>query len=231
MFHVKHSDEVIMGTNEVILSYLEHILEANKTTNLTRIDSWEQALILHVEDSLVGLDEVNAAPEGLYGDLGTGGGFPGVPLAVTTGRQALLVDSVKKKVKIIGDILNKMSIDDRIKVYGGRIEDLAKEMPGSFSVLTARALSQLGSLLELSSPLLKNKGRLVCYKAKVTEEELEQALYVADIVGMSLLSRRGVLLSDGETYREIIVFEKTRKPKIKLPRNVGMAQRNPLKKK
>ena len=215
-------------TEQLIVSYLEKILEANKKTNLTRISSWESAMLLHVEDSLVGLDEVNAAPPGLYGDLGTGGGFPGVPMAIVTGRSTVLVDSVKKKINIVDGIINELGLGNQISVYAGRIEDLSKERPSEFSVLTARALSQLGSLLELSSPLLRAGGRLVCYKANISEEEFDTALIVSGLVGMSLVSSRKLTLSDCETCREIVVFEKTGKPKIKLPRKTGMAQRSPL---
>ena len=140
---------------ELIDRYLDLILEANKTTNLTRIDSKEKAQLLHVEDSLVALPEINEAPEGLYGDLGTGGGFPGVPVAIMTGREAVLVDSVKKKVAIVDKAVESLGLSDQISTFSGRIEDLACERPRQFSVLTARALSQLPSLLELASPLLK----------------------------------------------------------------------------
>ena len=220
-----------MDKKELALQYLEKLLIANETTNLTRISSWEEALVLHIEDSLVALDEINAAPEGLYGDLGTGGGFPGVPLAIYTGRETVLVDSVKKKVKILADIVSEIGMSNTVSTYGGRIEDLAKERPSAFSVLTARALSQLNSLLELSSPLLKRGGQLICYKAKVSDEEIQAALDICDLVGMKLLSRRSLVLSDGVTTREIIVFQKVGAPKVKLPRNVGMAQHNPLVKK
>lgn len=84
---------------DVIERYLEEVLVANETTNLTRIVSRESAEILHIEDSLSGLNYINEAPGGPYVDLGTGGGFPGVPLAVKTGRDTLLVDSVKKKTQ------------------------------------------------------------------------------------------------------------------------------------
>ena len=219
-----------MSEKDLVTLYLEQVLEANKTTNLTRITSWEEALILHIEDSLVGLDYLNAAPDGLYGDLGTGGGFPGVPLAIYSGRKTVLIDSVKKKVAILKKIVEEIGLSDQISAYAGRIEDLAKEQPESFAVLTARALSQLNSLLELSSPLLKKGGRLICYKARVSEEEIEAALSVSDLVGMRLVERKKLYLSDEETIREILVFEKFSTAKIKLPRNIGMAQRNPLTK-
>lgn len=218
-----------MEKHQLIENYLDEILVANQTTNLTRITSRESAMVLHVEDSLVGLPEINEAPEGLYGDLGTGGGFPGVPIAIMTGRETLLVDSVQKKVRILQEIVDKLSISENISTYGGRIEDLALEKPQAFSVLSARALSRLVSLLELSAPLLKKGGRLVCYKAQIEEDEIQEALDVQELVGMKMVSRRAVTLSDGCTHREIIVFEKYKKPGLKLPRRVGMAQRNPLK--
>lgn len=209
--------------------YLDLILEANKVTNLTRIIDREQAMVLHLEDSLVGLDEINESPDGLYGDLGTGGGFPGVPVAIYTGRDTVLVDSVKKKMAILDNAVNELELPNNVITYAGRIEDLAKEKPGQFSVLSARALSQLPSLLELASPLLKKNGRLVCYKANISDEERNHALSIAEIVGMRFVSSRQVYLSDNETFREIIVFEKFKKPQIKLPRRIGLAQHDPIK--
>ena len=209
--------------------YLDLILEANKTTNLTRISSREEAELLHIEDSLVGLPEVNDAPEGLYGDLGSGGGFPGVPLALATGRQTLLVDSVKKKMALVQKAVDELGLSDQISTYDGRIEELAQRQPKSFAVLTARALSRLVALLELSSPLLMKGGCLVCYKAHVSDEELKEARAVESLLGMRLVSRREAVLSDGETQRTILVFEKVGKARLKLPRRVGMAQKSPLK--
>lgn len=84
---------------DIIERYLEEVLVANETTNLTRIVSRESAEILHIEDSLSGLNYINEAPGGPYVDLGTGGGFPGVPLAVKTGRDTLLVTRLKRRLQ------------------------------------------------------------------------------------------------------------------------------------
>ena len=147
-------------TMSLMQCYLASILEANKVTNLTRITDGEQARLLHIEDSLVGLPEVNEAPDGLYGDLGSGGGFPGVPLALATGRTTLLVDSVKKKMAIVQSVLDDLSLSEQIFTSSERIEDLPLEYKEKFAVLTARALSKLVSLIELASPLFE-KGRSV----------------------------------------------------------------------
>ena len=216
-------------TMSLMQRYLDSILEANKVTNLTRITDGEQARLLHIEDSLVGLPEVNEAPTGLYGDLGSGGGFPGVPLALATGRKTLLVDSVKKKMAIVQSALDDLSLSEQISTSSERIEDLPLEYKEKFAVLTARALSKLVSLIELASPLLKNGGRLVCYKAQLSSEELEEALAVQDLVGMKMISQREICLSDGGTTRTIVVFEKIGKSRIKLPRRIGLAQKQPLR--
>lgn len=212
----------------LLMEDLHAIMDVNKTMNLTRILSEEGGIVLHLEDSLTGLPFVNEAPEGLYGDLGTGGGFPGIPLCIMTGRQTLLVDSVKKKVAALANVAEEIGIGDRVGVYDGRIEDLAIERKGNFSVLTARALSSLPSLMELATPLLKKHGRLVCYKAQPSEEEVENALGIQELLGLRLERDQTFCLSDGST-RRIFVFEKTRAPRVKLPRRVGLAQKDPLR--
>lgn len=211
----------------IIQDYLDLILEMNQSINLTRITNDSDARLLHIEDSLAGLEELNDAPDGLYGDLGSGGGFPGVPLAIASGRKTLLVDSVQKKMRAVQDILDELGLDDQIGTYGGRIEDLSQERRNQFSVLTARALTSLPSLLELAAPLLKQEGELICYKAPL-DEELEDALKIQDKLGFKLIKKREFILSDGETNRCILVFKKIKEPSLKLPRRVGLAQRKPL---
>ena len=208
--------------------HLELVIEENKVTNLTRIVDWESAQVLHVEDSLAGLPEVEEALEGPYLDMGSGAGFPGIPLAIMTGRETLLADSVGKKTRALDSFAAELGIDDIVSTYHGRIEDLALQQPNRFSLVTARALSSLASLLELASPLLAKGGRLVCYKTHSESEGLEHAREIARKLGMEFVSSRGFTLSDGETSRAIIVFRKRCNPSMKLPRRVGMAQKKPF---
>ena len=214
---------------EVLDTYLDEIIETNTRINLTRITDKQEGRLLHLEDSLAVLEEMNEAPEGVYGDLGTGGGFPGVPLGVITGRETILIDSVKKKITAIEDILEKLGLSENSSTYSGRIEELAQEKPGGFSVLTARALSSLPSLIELASPLLCEDGYLICLKANIEISEIEAAQAIEDKVGMRLIKDREYDLSDHETHRRVFVFEKYKEPSINLPRRVGMAQKRPLK--
>lgn len=213
---------------ELIARHLELVLKENETTNITRISSFEEGMVLHIEDSLVALPEIEEAPDGLYGDLGSGGGYPGIPLAIATERKTVLVDSIKKKAAILDRMIEELGLSSQVSTYGGRIEDLARERKEAFAVLTARALAKLSILMELGSPLLKTGGRLVCYKAKVDEEELAHALELQKKFGMKIVSDRSLVLSDGETTRRILCFEKTGSPQVKLPRKTGMAQKHPF---
>lgn len=215
------------SVEQLIDRYMSSVLEVNKTLNLTRIEDSEEARLLHIEDSLSGLKELDNAPEGRYVDLGSGGGFPGVPLAIASGRETLLVDSVKKKMAAVQSIIDALGLPS-VSTYDGRIEDLSTQQREQFSAATARALAKLSVLMELASPLLKQGGVLICYKAQLSEEELDKALKLQSYLGMKLKSDREFLLSDNVTHRRIIVFEKVKQPGLKLPRRIGLAQKKPL---
>lgn len=221
------ANQVKENSKELIERHLDLVIKANKTTNITRIEGKEDGLLLHVEDSLAGLSEIIEAPEGLYGDMGTGAGYPGIPVAIATHRRTVLIESIRKKAILLKDFIADLGISSYVEVFSGRLEELALERPGQFAVLTARALSQLSSLMELASPLLVLHGRLVCYKARISDEELDHANSLYEKLGMKLISERHFVLSDEETYRTIVVFEKVSEPTVKLPRRNGMAQKKP----
>ena len=212
---------------DLILKHLELVVEANKTTNLTRIDDWNEAVLLHVEDSLSALEEVNACKEGAYADLGSGAGFPGIPLAIATGRPTTLVDARQKKMRVMDGVIESLGLADQVRTYAGRAELLARKEGGRYAVVTARALSKLSVLMELASPLLVKGGTLVSYKGHLEEEELEHAESVQGKTGMRIKNVRRFMLGD-EYERAIVTIEKVAKPSIALPRLEGQAQKNPL---
>lgn len=221
--------EVSLEQRKLLDGHLHLVMELNKTVNLTRITSWEKGQLLHVEDSLLGLEAITKAPRGKYGDIGTEGGFPGIPLAIMTGRETVLVDSVGKKTKALDFIIKELGLSNQISTFNGRTEDLALEQPNSFSAITARALSSLPSLLELSSPLLKQGGQLLCYKAHPDDKEVTQATLLEKKLGLKLIDIYEGYLSDNESHRIIFVFEKIHEAEVSLPRRSGMAQRRPYK--
>ena len=219
-------DSLTAEQQSLIKRHLELVIEANKITNLTRIDTIEEAMVLHVEDSLSGLKELEEAPDGPYGDLGSGAGFPGVPLSIATGRQTTLIDSRQKKMVILDGIISELGLSSRISTFAGRAELLARTQTEQYAVLTARALAKLSVLMELASPLLKKEGRLICYKANLDDSELAHARQVQKTTGMKFQSERDFQL--GDYSRKIIVFEKVSAPTVRLPRQEGQAQKKPL---
>lgn len=221
-------EEIPSEKKMLLEKHLSLILEANSRINFTRITTFKDAVLLHIEDSLTALPELSAAPGGSFVDLGTGAGYPGIPLSIMSGRNVRLVDSVSKKAGGLEKIINILGLEKQAQVYCGRIEQLAKDQWGMFSVATARALSSLPSILELAAPLLCMSGRLICYKARIDEVDNLDAITVEEKLGMKLISQRGFYLSDGQTMRNILVYEKVAQPEIKLPRKEGMAQKRPL---
>ncbi len=220
--------ELSIEQQKLLDLHLELVIQENKRTNLTRITDPKSARVLHIEDSLVGLEELNSAPQGLYLDMGTGAGYPGIPLAIVTQRKTVLADSVSKKISALNRIIQQLGLTGYVETYQGRLEELAVSRPGCFSAITARALSNLSSLLELAAPLLGVGGYLIAYKSSDIEDELKHAQDVSYLFGLHFVLRRDVVLSDGNTRRSIIVFQKKSEPEIQLPRRVGMAQKKPF---
>ena len=212
---------------KLVLRHLELVVEANKTTNLTRIDDWDEALLLHIEDSLAALEEINDCKQGPYADIGSGAGFPGIPLAIATGRKTTLVDARQKKMKVVDGIIESLGLEDQVRTFAGRAELLARSESNCFAVVTARALAKLSVLMELASPLLMKGGMLVCYKANLEDEELNHAKSIQKKTGMNIKNIRHFKLAD-EYDRTIVTIEKAAKPTIPLPRLEGQAQKNPL---
>ncbi len=222
------SDKVSDSAVELMLSHLDWLLEKNKVLNLTALREREPAFRLHVLDSLLALPEVIGAPEGTLVDIGTGGGFPGVPLVLASGRTGVLVDSVAKKAAAVQEWVSDSSLGDFVEVVAMRSEDLAKQRGSLATVVVARAVAPLPTLVELASPLLTSGGRLVALKAAISPDELRSGLRAAERCGMVHRGTRSVSVPQSGEARTILVFERSGAAKVRLPRRNGMAQKHPL---
>jgi 16S rRNA (guanine527-N7)-methyltransferase len=211
----------------VVAEHLAAMLEHNKTVNLTAITDWEQAVKLHVRDSMEAAALLTSLPSGSACDLGTGAGYPGIPLSAVTGRAFTLVESVGKKCRFMEAFLETQPLLSECDVFCGRAEDLGSTRAGQYTVVTARALSSLPSLVELASPLLRTHGFLLAMKADPAAEEIESGRRAAEQCGMRLLDVRRSVLSGGE-QRSIFCYEKVGRPRVALPRRMGLAQKKPL---
>lgn len=183
-------------------------------------------MLLHIEDSLSCIDEFTSQ-DGLFLDIGTGGGFPGVPLAIASGRTGVLIDSVQKKARAVQEMIDQLNLSNVIQVRGIRSEELALEVGEKFHTVIARAVSSLPTVLELATPLLVSHGEFIALRGKEDERSIEEGNRIAKKLGLEMISSRHLYI--GETYeRNILVFKKVGKPTIKLPRRNGMAQKKPL---
>lgn len=210
-----------------IYDYLLRMLEVNKSINLTRITEVEQAVVLHIEDSLLALEDIKATEDATYADLGSGCGFPGVAIAVSTDMNTCLIDSSKKKMKAVGAILADMNLSHQIRTCDLRAEEVALEGQ-KYDYVTARAVSALPSVMELATPLLNERGKFIAYKTEKELDTVGDIQKLCDVLGLQQIASKSHLLSDGVTQRTILVFERTGEPSITLPRRIGVAQKRPL---
>jgi 16S rRNA (guanine527-N7)-methyltransferase len=209
---------------DALARHLRMVYGANEHTNLTRVP-WDAAPMLHVADSLSGLAWMEDSPSGPWADIGSGAGFPGIPLAVLSGRHVDLIESVRKKATVLSAICEELCLD--VSVLACRAETAAEMRPGGWSAVSARAVAPLPALVELASPLLVQGGMLVCWKGALTSEEEARGARAARIVGMSPATTRRFQLPDG-AERAIVTYVRTGRPSVGLPRRPGMAQRSPL---
>ena len=213
---------------DLLVRHIELVLEANQRVNLTRVSDPLAAVKLHTADSLSVLQDVALGPAGPLLDLGSGAGFPGIPLAVCQGRQVVLLDSVGKKVRELDGMVTRLGLEHRVVARAGRAEALARQEPGRYGVVTARAVSELPALVELASPLLVHDGRLLCLKGSPSSDERDRAESVAELVGMRPEYERSFDLPEQAGHRTVLCYRKSGSSTVALPRREGLAQHAPL---
>lgn len=208
------------------LMHLLYVEQVNSYINLTRITNLDEAIILHLLDSLV-LARYFDSPDLSYLDMGTGAGFPGIPLAIATGATGTLIDSVGKKINAVNAIIQKLQLNRATAVHT-RIEEYAIQNKGCFDIVVARALASMPILIEYATPFLRERGRLIISKGNPEDNELVSAQQAASICGLTLVRSDSFDLPFDLGHREIFMFERVSKPSISLPRQNGMARKNPL---
>lgn len=212
---------------ERLVAHLVLVLESNSRVRLTAINDPREGLRLHIADSLTVLEELGEV-EGVCVDLGSGAGYPGIPLALVTGREFVLLEAVRKKAEFLEEAVAATGISGTVRVERLRAEELATVRPGGFGVVIARAVAELPSLVELAAPLLRQGGVLVSMKGAPTAAELERGDSVGELLGLRQRSRRELELPGLGEKRSILVYEKISESSRNLPRRTGMAQRKPL---
>ena len=210
--------------------YRDGILEVNKSMNLTRVSDPEEFWDKHVLDSLacVEMDEYRETRRVL--DLGTGAGFPGIPLAVySPDKEFVLVDSVGKKLKAVEAEALAIGLDN-VSFVHGRAEDLARdpEFRESFDLCVSRAVANLPVLLEYCLPFIRTGGYLLSYKGPGYKEEIEASANALKKLGGEIAAVEEAGLEDKDLEHYIIVVRKTAATPKKYPRKAGTPTKEPL---
>lgn len=172
---------------EKVLLYTKELIGWSKRINLTAITNPEDIIIKHFLDSLVCLKEINKIKVGIPKvlDIGTGAGFPGLPLKIfSPGISVSLMEATGKKVRFLRELLTKLNIKDVILLHG-RAEELSKkeELQQKFDVVVIRAVGELKLLVKLSFPFLKNGGCLLTLKGLTIDDEIQRCQKVLEKIG------------------------------------------------
>lgn len=204
-------------------------LLASSHVSLSSITDKDEARRVHVADSLSGLlcPEVQDASKAA--DLGAGGGFPGIPLAVfLPGCDFTLIDSVGRKVEFMNEVISALGIENAQAIKARSEEHAAREGAEAYDLVTARAVAPLSALAELSSPLLAEGGHLVAWKGEPEKQEEETIARHRDRLAMEVLRVDTVVPFEGARGRCLYVLRKTGPTPEGLPRRPGMARKRPL---
>ena len=206
--------------------YFNTLIETNKVMNLTNITDKDEVYNKHFLDSLY-LTKALSKDKYSLCDVGSGAGFPALPLAITNENASItIIDSLNKRINFLNNTISLLNINN-IRAYHLRAED-AKEFRESFDYVTARAVARLNILLELCMPLVKVGGSFIAMKSVLASEELEESKNAIAKLGGKIKEVINYELPDDAGTRTLIVIEKIKNtPKI-YPRIFKKIKENPL---
>lgn len=209
--------------------YYELLIEWNSFMNLTAITEYSEVLKKHFFDSLSIVKKIDLTEINNMIDIGTGAGFPGIPLKIAFPHlRVVLLDSLGKRVKFLNHVIEELKLEE-IEAIHGRAEDFAKNVKyrEQFDLSVSRAVANLASLSEYCIPYTKIGGSFVSYKSVKAEEEIHNAEKAISVLGGKVENIcKFELLDTGE--RTLVQIKKIRKTDKKYPRKAGMPSREPI---
>ena len=226
--HIILSDSQI----EQFLIYYEMLIEKNKVMNLTAITEFDEVMKKHFIDSLSlvkAYDSRDNLPISVI-DIGTGGGFPGIPLKITFPHfKVTLMDSLNKRVDFLKEVIEELGLSD-INVIHGRAEDFAKpgQLREQYDLCVSRAVANLSVLSEYCLPYVKVGGKFISYKSEKIVEEMKDAEYAIQLLGGRIGEQISFTLPDSDLFRNLFVVEKCDLTPAKYPRKAGTPVKDPL---
>ena len=218
--------------------YYKLLIEWNEKMNLTAITEREEVYLKHFLDSLSfvrAFDDPSSLSESEFSliDIGTGAGFPGVPIKILCpDSNVVLMDSLNKRLSFLDEVIEKLNLNETgsVKTVHARAEDLAKDPAyrEQFDYATSRAVANLSTLSEYCLPFVKVGGSFISFKAEKAAEELSAAKNAVFLLGGSLTKEVSFVLPGSELGRTLIVIGKKQNTSKKYPRKAGLPAKSPL---
>ena len=216
---------------EQFIKYHEILVEWNSFMNLTGITEYEEVVQKHFVDSLVLGKAINVDKISNLIDIGTGAGFPGIPLKIAYPHlKVTLLDSLQKRIKFLDEVVKQLGLEE-VETIHGRAEDYAKPSMKreTYDVVVSRAVANLASLSEYCLPYVKVGGYFIPYKSGKIDEELEESKKAVFLLGGKIENEVKFILPNSDISRSLIKIEKVNPTPKKFPRKSGLATKEPIK--
>lgn len=207
--------------------YMKLLLDWNEKINLTAITDQKEIIVKHFIDSLTIEKYIEKGKKVI--DVGTGAGFPGIPLSIVKEElEVTLLDSLNKRIHFLEEIIGLLELK-RIRAVHGRVEEFAKDKKEreSYDVATSRAVAPLNVLLEYLLPLVKIGGICICMKGSNTEE-IKEAKNALKVLGGEIKKVETITLPESDISRNIILVKKIKETPLKYPRKPGTPSKEPI---
>ncbi len=208
--------------------FMKILLVENEKVNLTAITEENEIIVKHFIDSLTINKYLINANKIL--DLGTGAGFPGIPLKIVNkDKEFVLVDSLNKRIEFLNKVKEKCELEN-LELIHSRAEDLAKNINyrEKFDVVASRAVANLRTLAEYLLPFVKKEGICICMKGPNVDNELEEAKNSINILGGKIEKIEKIFLKENDMERNILIIRKIQNTPNKYPRKAGIPTKSPL---
>lgn len=212
------------------MSYYELLVEWNQVMNLTSITDFEEVCKKHFTDSLslVKAYKINASISVI--DVGTGAGFPGIPLKIAfPDIEIILLDSLHKRVDFLKTVIDNLGLK-KIEALHGRAEDYAKEknFREQFDLCVSRAVSNLSTLSEYCIPYVKIGGHFISYKSEKLSEEKKDAEYAISVLGGEIEDQISFQIPNSDINRNLLIVRKKKETPANYPRKAGLPLKKPI---